>query len=117
MARMRQSKLEPATQEAAVNGSPGEVLTLAEAANYLKLSESDVLRLVKDQGLPARRLANEWRFLKAAIQRWLCTGSPEKQSSKEALLTLAGKYKDDPELEAIVVEAMRLRGRSAIEGD
>ena len=51
-----------------------EVLTLAETAAYLRLPEADVLRLVDEQALPTRRLGNEWRFLKAAIQHWLGTG-------------------------------------------
>lgn len=104
---------EPAS--AGVNGPPGEVLTLAEAAAYLRLPEVDVLRLVDEQGLPARRLAKEWRFLKVAIQQWLSTGSPKPQSSKASLLALAGKYKDDPDLESILQEAMRLRGRPMAE--
>src|SRR6516164_6115381 len=84
---------------ALVNGPSGEVLTLSEAAAYLRLAEVDVLRCVDEQGLPARRLGNEWRFLKAAIQQWLATGSPTWQSRKAAILELAGKYKDDPDLE------------------
>ncbi|MBI1917954.1 MAG: helix-turn-helix domain-containing protein [Planctomycetes bacterium] len=104
---------EPAS--AGVNGPFGEVLTLAEAAAFLRFPEADVLRLVDEQGLPARRLANEWRFLKAGIQHWLSIGSPKPRSSKEALLALAGKYKDDPDLESILQEAMRRRGRPMAE--
>jgi len=97
------------------NGPVAEVLTLADAAEYLRLSESEVLRLVHEQGLPARQVGSEWRFFKAAIQHWLSTGSPKPRSSKEALLALAGKYKDDPDLEAILQEAMRRRGRPMAE--
>ncbi len=104
-----QSEPEPAI----VKGPPGEVLTLAEAAAYLRLSEADVLRLVDQQGLPARRLAKEWRFLKAAIQQWLST--PPPRNSKEALLALAGAWKDDPYLEDMVEEIYRRRGRPITE--
>ena len=47
------------------------VLTLAEAAAYLRVSEMDVLRMVRDQILPGRQVASDWRFLKAAVQNWL----------------------------------------------
>jgi excisionase family DNA binding protein len=57
----------PASQ----NGPAADVLTLGEAATYLRLAEADVVRLVEEQGLPSRRLGNEWRFLKGAIQAWL----------------------------------------------
>jgi excisionase family DNA binding protein len=95
---------------------PGEVLTLAEAAAYLRLTESDVLRWVHEQGLPGRQVGSEWRFLKAAIQDWLSTGSPSAlQANKEAWLSLAGAWKDDPDLEKIVEEAYRRRGRPITE--
>lgn len=48
-------------------------------------------------------------LLKAAIQHWLATGSPTWETRKAAILELAGKYKDDPELEKIVEDAYRRR--------
>src|SRR3954449_6013126 len=91
------------------NGPVAEVLTLAEAAAYLRFSEADVLRLVDQQGLPARRLANEWRFLKAAIQQWLST--PPPRYSKEDQAAVIGSWKDDPYVEEELKEILRQRGR------
>jgi excisionase family DNA binding protein len=110
-------KPEPAAQPVEVNGGPAttEVLTLAEAAAYLRLAEPEVERLIHEQGLPARKVGSEWRFLKAAIQHWLATGSQPLHGSKEAWLSLAGSCKDDPDLEAIVEEAYRKRGRPITE--
>jgi excisionase family DNA binding protein len=102
----------------AANGGAvvGEILTLPEAAAYLRLSEADVLRCVHEQGLPARQLGTEWRFCKAAIEDWLSTGAPSAlQANKEAWLALAGVWKDDPDLEKIVEEAYRRRGRPITE--
>lgn len=87
----------------------GEVLTLSEAAAYLKLTEADVLRLVDEQALPARRLGSEWRFLKTAIQDWLRSGPPPKPS-KEAQLAVIGSWKDDPYLAEELKEVSRRRG-------
>jgi hypothetical protein len=106
----------PQPPPALVNGPSGEVLTLAEAAAYLRLPEADVVSLVHSQGLPGRCTADEWRFLKAAIQHWLATASPSWETRKAAILELAGKYKDDPDLEQIVEDAYRQRGRPIIEG-
>ena len=58
-----------------------------------------------------RRLGHEWRFLKGAIQDWLRNAIPTWEARKLAILALAGKYKDDPDLEQIVEEALRRRGR------
>ncbi len=98
------------------NGPFGDVLTLAEAAAYLRLPENDVVQTIHEQGLPARQIGTEWRFFKTAIQNWLSTGSPNVRSSKDALLAGAGTFKDDPDLDAIVKEAMHQRGRSQVEG-
>lgn len=48
-----------------------EVLTLAEAAEYLRVPEDAVLKLVKEGTLPAQRIGGEWRFLKRAVVEWL----------------------------------------------
>jgi excisionase family DNA binding protein len=100
-----------------VNGPASDVLTLAEAAAYLRLAETEVVRLVHTQGLPGRFTGSEWRFLKTAIQQWLSTGGPTTETRKAAQLLLAGSFKDDSDLEAIVEEAMRLRGRRVAEDD
>jgi excisionase family DNA binding protein len=91
----------------------GDVLTLAEAAAYLRLPEDVVLRLVDEQGLAARQAGADWRFLRSAIQEWLRTPSP--RGSKEAMLAAAGVFKDDPDLLAIVEDAYRKRGRPITE--
>jgi excisionase family DNA binding protein len=93
------------------NGPPGDVFTLAEAAAYLRLPEQDVLRMINEQGLPARQVGTDWRFLKTAIQQWLSAGSSTAEQRKAAQLALAGKYKDDPDLMRICEEAYRQRGR------
>ncbi|MHB1423188.1 MAG: helix-turn-helix domain-containing protein [Gemmataceae bacterium] len=93
-----------------------EVLTLREAAAYLKMAEADVLRWVEEQALPARRMGNEWRFLKTAIQQWLRTGPPPKPS-KQAQLAVIGSWKDDPYLEEELKEIHRRRGRPMTEDE
>lgn len=99
---------------AAAKETTQEILTLSEAAAYLRLPETDVLRLVAEQALPGRRLANEWRFLKTAIQDWLRTG-PQPKANNEAWMELAGAWKDDPYVEAELAEIYRRRGRSTSE--
>ena len=81
---MPRTKLKPdpapqtQSQPASANSDFDKVLTLAEAAAYLRFPEADVLRLVDEQALPARRLGNQWRFLKEAIRDWMRTGPASK---------------------------------------
>jgi len=97
---------------AATNGTvAGEILTLAEVAAYLRLSEQAVLSAVSSQGLPGRLIDGEWRFLKAAVAQWLSESRPTAETRKAAQLALAGAWKDDPDIERIVEEAMSRRGR------
>ena len=90
-----------------------DVLTLAEAAAYLRVSDEALLRTVGVGGVPGRLIGGEWRFLKAALQDWLRT-SP-KPSSREALLSVAGAWKDDPYLDEMLKEIYRQRGRPMTE--
>jgi excisionase family DNA binding protein len=52
----------------------GEVLTLSEAATYLRVSEAAVSKLVADHAIPAQSIGGELRFLKAALADWLRYG-------------------------------------------
>src|SRR5947209_9351664 len=91
----------PAPAAVGVNGTAAsDVLTLAEAAAYLRLPEGQVAELAEWQDLPGRRIGTEGRFLRSAIQNWL--GQPGAPSSKAPLRELAGAWKDDPHLETIV---------------
>jgi excisionase family DNA binding protein len=94
--------------------APLEVLTLAEAAAYLRLPEADVLRLARDQGLPGRKVGDEWRFLKAAIQDWLRVAFLSKQAFWE---THFGALQDDPYLEDMLQKIYQRRGRPESEED
>jgi excisionase family DNA binding protein len=50
---------------------PGEVMTLAEAAQLLRLDEQQVEESAKRGDVPARRIGGEWRFSRAAVLAWL----------------------------------------------
>jgi excisionase family DNA binding protein len=104
----------PASAVPAANGAVGEVLTLAEAAAYLRVPVSEMAALIEGQGLPARRVGEDWRILKAAIQDWLRTAPAP---AKNDFWSMAGAFKDDPHLEEIVKEAYRRRGRPITEED
>jgi excisionase family DNA binding protein len=110
--RPKESHHEPSSAPG-VNAANGEVMTLAEAAAYLRVAEQELLRLVGQADLPGRLIGSEWRFLKDALQDWLRT--PARTASNVGLSALAGAWKDDPDLQDIVREACRKRGRPVAE--
>jgi hypothetical protein len=113
----KKPKLDPQRepQSAGANGPLGDVLTLAEAAAYLRLAEKDVIAAASTQGLPGRLVAGEWRFLKTALQQWLTVSQPTEEMRKAAQMAAAGSLRDDPDLEDMVEEIYRRRGRPITE--
>jgi excisionase family DNA binding protein len=114
---MPATKKKPAKAKPALNGklppAPAavtDVLTLAEAAAYLKVAEPEVARLAQSRELPARMVGTEWRFLKSAIQTWLST--PCSSETEGGVWAMAGSWKDDPYLEEMLKEIHRNRGRT-----
>ncbi len=94
------------------NGT-ADVLTLAEAAEYLRVSEVAVLQAIDEQNLPARRVGQDWRILKSAIQQWLLAPQT-RRTGKAALQSLAGSWKADPTVEPMLAEIYRQRGRPMV---
>ena len=47
------------------------VLTVRELAGYLRVHQSTVYRLIREQRLPAFRVGADWRFNREAIERWM----------------------------------------------
>ena len=129
---------------------PEDVLTLAEAAAYLRVEPAAVEQLVADEAIPARKIGGEWRFLKKALDDWLrfpgrhprdywmmhppwLMDSPfaeellyllekrllkrleqagpriPERGSKAAVLTHAGIFRDDDDLEMRLADARARR--------
>ena len=88
-------------------------MTLPEAAAYMRVSEEELVRLVHRQNLPGRLLESGWRFLKSGLQDWLKT--PPPRGSREAVLSSAGAWKDDPFWEQELEEIYQRRGRPMTE--
>jgi len=67
-----------------------DVLTLEEASGYLRLSSETVVSQALKGNIPGRKIENDWRFLKSAIDDWL-----RSKNSSSILLAQAGALADD----------------------
>ncbi|MFO8056366.1 MAG: helix-turn-helix domain-containing protein [bacterium] len=48
-----------------------EVLTLSEAARYIRVSEKTLGEMARQNRIPCQKAGREWRFLKKALEDWL----------------------------------------------
>ena len=87
-----------------------EVLTIEEVADYLRLPEEVVLQEVAEGHLPGRKIADTWRFLKAAIDDWL-----RALDSRAILLNQSGVLANDENSDELLEMIYRERGRSETE--
>jgi hypothetical protein len=108
------------TKKAERNGPPpasnSEILTLAEAASFLRVPEKGLEADAVAGRVPARLVAGEWRFSRDALLEWLRQPETKPKSSKERLLALAGMWKDDPTVDEMVEEIYRQRKAQPIGG-
>ncbi|PMB47120.1 DNA-binding protein [Fischerella thermalis CCMEE 5201] len=87
-----------------------DVLTLEEASEYLRLPVEAVVRQASQGNIPGRKIENDWRFLKAAIDEWL-----RDQSSCSILLQQAEALADDDSLTELRATIYQARGRSEVD--
>ena len=87
-----------------------DVLTLDEAAEYLRLSKEILERQAAKGYIPGRRIEDTWRFLKAAIDEWL-----RSQDSRTILIQQGGALADDETLAELRSAIYAQRGRPEVE--
>ena len=87
-----------------------DVLTLEEAANFLRVSVQTAEELADRGTIPGRRIRDEWRFLKSALEDWL-----RRPDYKQALLNQAGILRDDESLTELRNAIYAARGRPEVD--
>jgi len=48
-----------------------EILTIEEAAEYLKLNKRSVYKLAKEGKIPCNKVLHRWRFKREALRKWI----------------------------------------------
>lgn len=87
-----------------------DVLTLEEASDYLRLSIETVANLALKGNIPGRKIENDWRFLKSAIDDWL-----RAKNSSSVLLSQGGILADDDSLTQLRASIYQARERPEID--
>ena len=87
-----------------------EVLTLEEAADFLRVSVETAEELAAQGTIPGRRISDEWRFLRSALEEWLC-----RPNYRLALINQAGALREDESLAEIRNAIYAERGRPEVD--
>jgi hypothetical protein len=73
-----------------------DILTLEETSLYLRLPMETVVSQAIKGNIPGRKIENDWRFLKVAVDDWL-----RSKSSRQVLINQSGALADDDSLEIL----------------
>ncbi len=58
-----------------MNTNEAPVLTVDEAAAYLRIPKSSLYKLAQEGKIPAQKVGRHWRFHRDAIDEWLVGNS------------------------------------------
>ncbi|MFL0251431.1 helix-turn-helix domain-containing protein [Clostridium neuense] len=51
-----------------------DILNLEQAIEFLGVSEKTLIKLLREEHVPARKIGREWRFSKEALIKWIAAG-------------------------------------------
>lgn len=60
-----------------------EILNLEEACDFLGVGERTLIKMLREEHLPARKIGREWRFSKSALTNWIASGDSYEYTNKE----------------------------------
>lgn len=63
------------------NSIEGEILTITEVADYLKVTERTIYRLAAAKKIPAFKVGGTWRFRATDIDGWIADQSKKAEGT------------------------------------
>ncbi|MBM7868703.1 excisionase family DNA binding protein [Clostridium pascui] len=62
-----------------------DILNLEQACDFLGVGERTLIKLLREEHIPARKIGREWRFSKSALMNWIASGDSYEYANKEEL--------------------------------
>lgn len=98
------------------SGMDNEILTLEQACDLLNVSVRTMIKLLREEHLPARKIGREWRFSRKAIIDWIAAGDSVSYANQDegyaVYQDFSGNYKDM--IDDICSEASKLKEKNDI---
>jgi excisionase family DNA binding protein len=70
--------------------SEGDILTIKQVAEYLKVTDRTIYKLAAAKKIPAFKIGGTWRFSRADIDRWIAQQTSVAQTDGSANPTDSG---------------------------
>jgi excisionase family DNA binding protein len=67
-----------------------DLMTVRELADYLRCHPSSIYNLLKKSKIPAFKVGSDWRFKRAAIDKWRLGNATWDQAALDDLKTVDG---------------------------
>lgn len=88
-----------------------DILNLEQACELLGVSERTLIKLLREEHIPARKIGREWRFNKKALVEWISSGDSYNYSNQDDVYAVyddkSGNYKEL--LDDICTEVSKLK--------
>lgn len=70
-----------------------DILNLEQAIEFLGVSEKTIIKLLREEHIPARKIGREWRFSKEALIKWIAAGDSTKYINQNELYMVSKDIK------------------------
>jgi len=71
-----------------------DILNLEQAMEFFGVSERTMIKLLREENVPARKIGREWRFSRAALLKWLGEGDSTKYQNHAEQYQIDSSSKD-----------------------
>ena len=84
-----------------------DVLNLEQAIEFFGVSERTMIKLLREERIPARKIGREWRFSKSALLKWLGEGDSVNYLNQTELYRIANDTKAEiPDLMMQITDSL-----------
>ncbi|SHJ30550.1 helix-turn-helix domain-containing protein [Hespellia stercorisuis] len=72
-----------------------DILNLDQACTFLGVGERTVIKMLREEHMPARKIGREWRFSKSALINWVASGDSYEYANKDELYEVVKDTSDN----------------------
>lgn len=73
-----------------------DILNLEQAVEFLSVSQKTLIKLLREENIPARKIGREWRFSKEALINWIASGKSFDYINKNELYKVSYDITGNP---------------------